>query len=799
MRPQFKSTIGARGVNFQVDPTQLEDEELAYCKNALPVKVGTLETRPAMAHARTLDGQITSVQTNSIIDFIFSSCPLAREVVLYKDSSNNYVLCTYREASEAGPTRTTLTNITNVRPHLFNIGKRTFCFNGAESYVIEEDPDAPGTLHVVTYHSKLTQAGAATVKPELCAMSHGRVVLGRLGGAFQSHITFLQTEQDEDQYGEPPFDWLDNQIIYAIGVGLEDQGDLTAMFGAMLAGAADPSQSVLYVWKRDAMYVVTGEAGLRGDAEPLGNVAVAKVQARCGCVSQATVVQTPFGVMWCGTDDVWLMPWGGTPIAVGTKLRPWLLNQPNNMQWRYHAAYADGFYRLALYNEGSGPTDNDPCDAVFMLDFRRGVPSNASEAIWYGPQCYVPSGGADGTYCMRVDDRPNGDGKLYGVHSGLAGASSRYFITLVTFDGREAYDTCLPQAVGIPWQSETLYGQGDQIVPGGYGTQGLGGQVWVATVTSGAATGTSGISEPDWSSMAAKVDGDLTWNTLGSPVDYSDFTVEPPQQHSGNDICIDVRTKEWNDPTAALDKLLSGAFLTFDAVPPLRLLHSFGTDFQDNYQLVYAPENMTRQVAVDSFDNTRIGRTWRGVRLEGSASVRARAKSFQVRLQTLGHFVVDARFATGGLLVWNGSGWVQLTFTMPTGVQSSMANFVSNLTTSILAALAASSVPTAYLSIIDGSVKQFTFDDDVTSGAKLRIPYGDGNDTANTLTDAIKTANRWMLNTLGFGPGELRMPSNNSRVFGKQSVRETTPTRMCLSRIDVKYRVFGKMPFSATP
>ena len=94
---------------------------------------------------------------------------------------------------------------------------------------------------------------------------------------------------------------------------------------------------------------------------------------------------------------MWLFPQGqGIPFRVGSYIRAVLKETPAAQRYLWHAAYHDGFYRLAVISPGQGPNDNSPCGEQWWLDLRDGPPRPHEEARWYGPMIYKFPG--DGTY-----------------------------------------------------------------------------------------------------------------------------------------------------------------------------------------------------------------------------------------------------------------------------------------------------------------------------------------------------------------------------------------------------------------
>ena len=103
------------------------------------------------------------------------------------------------------------------------------------------------------------------------------------------------------------------------------------------------------------------------------------------------MVQTPYGILWCGTDDVWAFVIGQLPFRIGTKLNPAIrASALGGYGWRANAAFYAGRYMLALptlaYNVGTSSIYDG--FEQYWLELRNGMPPSYGDASWYGPQVY---------------------------------------------------------------------------------------------------------------------------------------------------------------------------------------------------------------------------------------------------------------------------------------------------------------------------------------------------------------------------------------------------------------------------
>jgi hypothetical protein len=126
---------------------------------------------------------------------------------------------------------------------------------------------------------------------------------------------------------------------------------------------------------------------------------------------------------------VWILETGTVPRPIGTKIAKALKNIPWNLDYRVSAAYHDGFYRLAVYGDGQGPTDFSALEDQWWLDLRNGAPRRMEDARWWGPMKFYSekeqtgSPGdtvtiETGTRLFLRETRPGAPDRLYGVEIG---------------------------------------------------------------------------------------------------------------------------------------------------------------------------------------------------------------------------------------------------------------------------------------------------------------------------------------------------------------------------------------------
>jgi hypothetical protein len=171
------------------------------------------------------------------------------------------------------------------------------------------------------------------------------------------------------------------------------------------------------------------------------------------CLSHHSVVQTPYGIVWCGIDDVWVFQADMVPYRIGTKLNPAIRDAAiSGYGWRASAAFYAGLYRLALPVPAVTPTINDPQNQ-YWLELRNNMPRNFEEAAWFGPQVY-----ADGTKlgALAVDTRTSKLPYLYapGRVTYLSG-TILYGLPLMQMDANRSGQDTFASNTQLPIQLRT--------------------------------------------------------------------------------------------------------------------------------------------------------------------------------------------------------------------------------------------------------------------------------------------------------------------------------------------------------
>jgi hypothetical protein len=382
------------GANLFDDPRRIRDDECTYAKNLVPYVKGMLSKRPALQTERQLnqafsgDLEIYLEQPLPKIPYYFVSRELDGSVFTYAHTDGVF-------------NGAFASNFGQYRPVVRVYGNNIYMLLGPGAShtgaVRNNDPLVPETLFA------FNGTGNSDLKPAGMTIYRERAVYFNFGPGYEDYVIFSD-----------PFDPLtigDNALTTrAFRVLGEDSGRLVAAVEIMQSAVGSPSESALIFMKEQASSIMTGEPNWTTDPddELIDNVTLSRVNYACGCASPDTVVKTPYGIMWAGPDDVWAMNIGALPVRVGSKIRPILQATTAAMRHRWIAAYHNGFYRLAVFSPGQGPTLAGTTLPLlgeqWWLDLRDGPSQGHADARWWGPQIFnVADQTGTSVFVRRID------------------------------------------------------------------------------------------------------------------------------------------------------------------------------------------------------------------------------------------------------------------------------------------------------------------------------------------------------------------------------------------------------------
>lgn len=527
------------GVNLHDDPLALKEDEAQWLENLWPTKPGVLSKRKSMQWADVLADIFTDGSASGKYMFAGTAMRGGFEGVrdfhfLPRVPDAIYMAHVYGPAEEGAGYGTAAenaggydtdthkliirtTNNMTTPIELGEVANRVFFLDYGEATLVLTGGGTPMVVgpNFPSYHRAIAWdfAGASAppdFRPTCACVYQDRVVYG-----CRNYIAFSDKLVPETVGGR--YELFDpNEVVTAlvpVATGVESVENFDAFVILTNKGA--------YL-VRDA----PGETFNDLNAFPFPNPS--RLPEASDCISHATVAQTKFGVVWCGSEDVWAMRIGGKPERVGTKIRARVEALAPELRWKAHAAYDGEAYVLALPSDDQAVTASGPLHHHWKLDIRNGLPQEWTGAKWFGPQVYRAlaswdvDGEGKGTTCLRrrestaADDR-----KVYSLipirtiqrADGSTPEEVDYCIgvQLVTFDGEEAVDSVYPR-LPKPIASQlrlpsTAYVAGDTIIVGEY--------MWTCQVAgTTSATATEDVAELQpmpQSGGNAFTDGTVTW------------------------------------------------------------------------------------------------------------------------------------------------------------------------------------------------------------------------------------------------------------------------------------------------
>ena len=786
------------GVNLFKDPSKIRDDQIAYGKNLAPVEPGVIGTRPAMRLARAL---LVNPPLGPFIPVRAMPSPIGPEFALaFYSSAAGKTYFTLIDENGTAASQELGTSDSPVPVSMVQWDGDTYAFTGYNTGVRAAFANnAAGYIHeALTFEG----TGNTGFKPKGAAVIRDRFVYwGFEDGAGGRSILFADRGFPL-RIGDSAV--ASSRFLPVAGIA---QSGIThgAELGTSAAGS--PNQSTVAVWTTDNMWMLLGEPGETGDgatAEAIrGTLQQNLLTMNAGCVSGATVVQTPYGTIWAGPDDVWFMPFGSLPVRIGTNIRPALLNTPPNVKWKWHAEYdaSTAQYRLAIFGPGTGPDEFSGCDHHWILDLSNGPPSNAETAVWWGPQAYVQPATDTryrGTHCLLTKDGNEGTREMFGLawYSVNAGDNGDVEgIGLLTLSADGSRDCAAPQQERVPFSQSADYAVGDQIVPYDEDPGTCRPQVWVVGVA-----GTTAASTPQFNDGVSTsiVSGGVTFASNGPTV--ADFL--PLAQQSGNEILPEFISKEYTgDPTKdkLLDSVELGQWVSETGLISYRII----PDIDENSRVL---KKLGDVLGVTGFESTPLpnpGAT-RGQRIWGSRLLtptpgsRSVAKAAQFRFTHGSEFVVDE---TNDAIVVSEALGTKYTIAVTRGEYTH-----DGLMTAITDALQnnfAAQWEFSTQQLGSESIQHIRVAD---AGSDLQLWFADTSALdAATAADIAKCArlfsmlgfdtNNATFNT-GVGSGYLNVPAGvpGAWVSARSSAETTRTFRMQISSLNLKIKQFRRGP-----
>lgn len=675
------------GVNSFQDPVKLPDDKLQPSKNLVPRERGFPGTRESLNFVREVVPDWrpwNSDRSDPLVAaagayhrwarywkptrFMFNPNQAGLATVLVSSDTQNIVNCTAAFSTVADTVNLndmvvmltpTIMGGAN-GPYCFKLGQVgpvsmfsflgvTYVFGGDNSGCRIEN-DSNGTIAETLGWNYIgnTFAGEnnSGFSPRGAAVVRDRVVYWKGPEVFWS-------DRDEPLSLPPNAEGAGG--IHVTGEELED---ITAAAELSTSADGSPVQSVVGVWTRSRMFMLLGEPAESDEVGEggsiYGSLQINKLNIEAGCVSQASITRTPYGVFWVGMDDVWFMPFGQLPIRVGTAIRDRLKAQPTSLAWKICADYSKGFLRVSLFSDGQGPTAISPLEEQWWLDLNNGPPQGPEQAQWWGPQVlanYPGSGAAGdvGVFCMARDLRSDGDNELYSLHSYVMSGNATetiYGMSLCAWNAYNGQDVTVPVYESALWKASYGYYEGDILVPPATNPN-FGAPAKLAPVFVCTTTGLSGTTEPNWYTAGTSVtDGAAVWK----PIYYAAGVGITSAVMSGrvarhllwkNSVDVVIRSKEYTLGDPIVDKLLDGAELGYIAGQSTKVEYSTNPDQTLNSKLLDGQE---LQTLVGNEVPLTLSRNWRRKFLSPESNRRFSAQTGIVKLAQKPGIVIVAAY-----------------------------------------------------------------------------------------------------------------------------------------------------------
>lgn len=567
-------------------------------------------------------------------------------------------------------------------------------------------------------------------------------------------------------------------------LGGDENEPITAVAEISTTAQGSPTQSVTMAFTRTSAFMMYGEPlETNGSGNLFDNLQINKLNIECGCIAQSTICRTPYGTFWVGKDDVWFMPFGSLPMRVGTALRPLLENLPVGVEWKMHAEYYDGKYRVSFPTPGQDIDIASPLGSQYWLDLSAGPPQGP-DARWFGPQQFVQGdapavaggpNGDPGVWCMAKDLRKGGDGKLYALQSfcmvGGADVSSIYGLSLCGFDAYDGRDTCAPQMEPQPWFPSIAYEVNALVVPAPAqsGAQGMNAPAYICSTA-----GTSDSSEPDWFAPDADgniTDGTVVWTAIKFDKDEGAVisAYAPKIDQGSNYIEWSMLSKELVMGDPQQEKLLDGAELGYWVQSPTYLTYNSHPDQDIRHRIL--------GVTPDTATPNELG-LWTGARVwQRKLLTPSPTKRFNALSATW-----ECKQEAGLVIVAGVNDTVSFTVDGDPFEATVAAGYYEDLTT----------LDTAMLNAMN-ALGAWTISSTIFDSVNVAC-YGIKE--ATTLPFSIDCAPGGLLELFGFNrdQGTLTDPGTSTYLFGISSPSRKVAPPMQLSSLKLRYRIFNRGP-----
>lgn len=627
------------GVNLLRDRRYIADNELTWAKNFVPTKSGLAGKRLPRGLMLADGGLPLAFGGPHPIGLYIADVPGADFLVMNRTvvGTQSAYLQAFSYVSSGALASTIYSAIPAKRPQAVNFDHKVYVVTGPETYgggviqvsgatavsgvILQATPLGAVEMESLTFPSIQT----IPVAPRMLAAYRRRMVYADFGPGMEDWLIFSDFQQPTV---------ISADVLAANGRNFRlggTPGRITAIREAMLTSTGSPTETVLLAFKERSMYIIQGEPGQSTDTTPgsgpntiLGDLVVQRVNTDAGCSSPETIVQTPYGLLWAGPDDVWMLREGQTPQRVGTKIRPALEHTPADKRYLWHAAYFNGFYRLSIFSEGQGPSDDSPCGEQWWLDLRDGLDGPPR---WWGPMVYKSVPGtaaatpweASSEYSVGAVRSNEGNTYVVVAETGASGTTGPLGYGTGIVDGNVTWDwvAAVPSLTGVRMQAlDTRDGRQAQLLSlegNNYG------QSYLYSYDVGGTSGRDGPAE----------NGGFTGSLLPASLDDSEIEVE-------------LRTAESDLGDPGTDKVYAGVELSVASSEAVYMRAE--TSFDGGARVITNDETMAQTGFVEdvaTLDSDLLTREFTAATIRPSALTRPRGITIQQTIKDVPGYIID--------------------------------------------------------------------------------------------------------------------------------------------------------------
>lgn len=715
------------GVNLNADARSLRRDQIALSKNAFPALSGTLDKRPGMfgmplAYAQVYPFSIAQPPSVSGYNILmhYLNCDASTPTLKLLAGTMNPA------SIVATPTFLTDAQVQSLGPAPSDIDPVQFINYLNRTIAIV--PGLEGFYHLVP---KITNDGYEWIKATFnqdptvysgvaTLQLQSTPVMPRVAGAYRQRMWYAnfgagkgnwiiaadRVSATHTQLREAPLWAVVGSEVLAyngryVALAQIDGEDITAMNEISLQATGSQIDTIFMVQTKKSTLFITGEflqtfdTGGTTATSQFGDFKPNKVNYSCGCVGHMAFTKTPYGCLWIGPDDVWMMA-GNAPVRIGTNIRPALQACPEAQQKHWSIAYANGVAILSIVtapftaDDGSGNNTDVYVRQQWWLDLRMGPPTSARDARWFGPMesDYQSTLNSIFSPILGIQDR---DGKEKVIS--LAYDSRIVGISLIDHQsGSGPVDSVIGTLPEAPmWVAGTAVAVGDMCRPTQKSLRQ--GRLWVCKVA-----GTTDSTEPVWDAGGSDTaDNTVTW------ADISGYYLDVSKFGTQNDFQTDIRSRDETFGDFNNEKKFTALELNVDVSKAAAVIGNILPN-QGELSKSLGPATLAAQQLVGGVSQIGVGVIGSGGgqsrTLRPSENTRIHGRQFQAQIQESNSYVIDGTNDYINFTAFSNSGTAIIpdaTYILQAKLTHGTYATLSDLMTHIVSKLNGLNIPSAWL------------------------------------------------------------------------------------------------------